>query len=103
MTSARSDAHSPFHFRRVQVALAILWFMGIAIAADAPPPLKTGRSFRQELGQAINVYRQRVRVREVVEQLAQMHGIAILLDRRIDPDRVIDLQLTQVTLLQGLE
>ncbi len=66
-------------------------------------PLKTGRAFRQALRGAVNIVRPQAEVRSLVERLVTMHGIAVVLDRRIDPNRRIDAQLTQLTLLDGLK
>ncbi|MEZ6050854.1 MAG: hypothetical protein R3C02_05595 [Planctomycetaceae bacterium] len=44
------------------------------------------------------------RAQEVVLRLESLHNVlAILLDRRIDPDRLIDDAAHQVTLLEGIE
>ncbi len=68
-----------------------------------PVPLKTGHAFRQALQGAVNIVLPRAEVRNLIDRLATMHGIAIVLDRRIDPNRRIDAQLTQLTLLDGLK
>ncbi len=70
---------------------------------DTNTPLITGSRLRQELQRPINVTRPDVRLREIIQRLAELHHIAILLDRRIDPDQQIDVQLSQVTLMDGLE
>ncbi len=63
----------------------------------------TGTRLRQELHRPINVTRPDVRLREIVERLSELHNVAILLDRRLDPDQHIDVQLNQITLNDGLE
>lgn len=84
-------------------AIVLIALGATASRADLPASLNTGAALKHELQRPINVYRQQVRVREIVEQLAHIHSIAILLDRRIDPDRIVDVQLGQMTLRQGLE
>ncbi len=69
---------------------------------DAPISWHTGSLFRRELERPVNVIRTSVTVREMIARLGKLHQVAILLDRRIDPDRIIDVQLTQTTLLEGL-
>jgi hypothetical protein len=88
---------------RAGLGIALIVLGATASRADLPETVNTGAAFRQELRRPINVYRQQVRVREIVEQLADLHSMAILLDRRLDPDRIVDVQLGQMTLQQGLE
>jgi hypothetical protein len=57
----------------------------------------------QRLQSPVSVFRTRVSVRNMFERLAELQDIAILLDRRIDPDRLIDVQLVNVTLQEGLD
>jgi len=70
---------------------------------DTTSPLFTGVRLRSELQRPINITRPDVPLREIIARLSELHHIAILLDRRIDPDQRIDVQLSQVTLNDGLE
>jgi hypothetical protein len=73
---------------------------------DAPPTRivwHTGRSLTQELARPVNIVLQRTTPRRVVLRLRELHQIALLLDRRIDPDRPIDVQFTQVSLQEALQ
>lgn len=63
----------------------------------------TGRRLTQELDRPVNIVLQRTTPRQVVQRLCELHQIALLLDRRIDPDRPIDVQFTQVSLQDALE
>ncbi|MGD9856656.1 MAG: hypothetical protein AB7U20_17050 [Planctomycetaceae bacterium] len=78
-------------------------FSAVSSAADEERSVSTGVRFRQELRRPINVFLRAVTVRTVTERLAAQHNVAIVLDRRIDPDHVLDVQLAQVTLREGLD
>ncbi|MCA9024962.1 MAG: STN domain-containing protein [Planctomycetaceae bacterium] len=86
------------------LAACVLIFVDQSQADDgSSAPRLAGSELRKELESPINVTIPQTRVREVVLRLESLHNVAILLDRRIDPDRLIDVQLTQVTLLEGIE
>lgn len=70
---------------------------------DDPSPLLTGSRFRDELDKPINITRPDIRLREFLHRLSDLHRVAILLDRRVNPDQHIDVQLSGVTLSDGLE
>ncbi len=73
---------------------------------EGAPPLQrwhTGSLFRRELERPVNIIRTGIGVREILSRLAEIHQVAMLLDRRIDPDRRIDVQLSHTTLLEGLQ
>ena len=61
-----------------------------------------GRRLQQELEKPVNIVRSRSTVRDVVRRIRELHEVALLVDRRIDPDRSIDVQLVQTSLGDGL-
>jgi len=63
----------------------------------------TGRPLDHELAKPVNIAMNRTSPRQVVTRLRQLHRIALLLDRRIDPDQPIDVQFTQISLNEALE
>lgn len=71
--------------------------------ARTPTGLHTGRRLTQELDRPVNIVLQRTTPRQVIVRLRELHQIALLLDRRIDPDRPIDVQFTQVSLQEALQ
>lgn len=63
----------------------------------------TGRRLQQELVRPVNIVLNRTTPRAVVQKLRELHHVALLLDRRIDPDQQIDVQFTQSTLHEALQ
>ncbi|MCA9076332.1 MAG: STN domain-containing protein [Planctomycetaceae bacterium] len=92
----------------IRVPLLVI-LLGVSVAnethtwGDEPVPPLTGSRLRDELQKPINVTLPQIRVRDCLKRLSEIHQIAILLDRRVDPDQQIDVQLSQVTLDEGLE
>lgn len=76
-----------------------------ATAADGPQPehLLRGTAFRSALSKPVTVSRENAELRPLLDRLAGERHIAILLDRRIDPDQLIDARLPPMTLLAALE
>jgi hypothetical protein len=88
------------------LALIALLPAAPSAADDAPRPRTvwhTGRRLTQELDRPVNIVLQRTTPRQVILRLRELHEIALLLDRRIDPDRPIDVQFTQVSLQEALQ
>src|SRR5690606_32420394 len=73
------------------------------VRAESPARMKTGHAFREVLQTAVNVVRPQTEVRDIFGRLASLYEISVLLDRRVDPNRLIDVQLSQLTLLDGLK
>src|SRR5690606_26637627 len=63
----------------------------------------TGRPLTRELARPVNIVLRRTTPRDVVLRLRELHRIALWLDRRIDPDQPIDVQFTQVSLMEALQ
>lgn len=76
------------------------------VRADDPPPLLSAKSLRAELGETLPVVRwSGVPFRTAVRRLTRPEGIAVVLDRRIDPSRTISFEATGRTIgdvLDGL-
>lgn len=84
------------------VGMGLLFSTVLARDDASAPAFQVGSRFQAELQRPVNLIRTNTTVREMLRRISEMHHIAILLDRRIDPDRVIDVQLTQTTLGDGL-
>ncbi|MBX3436416.1 MAG: STN domain-containing protein [Planctomycetaceae bacterium] len=104
--SQRSDLRGsrcgPFDFLHSPAGL-LLVLSAVGLVAEEPLPPKSGVRFHQELGRPISVFREQVSLREITQRLTRLHGVAILIDRRIDPDRPINVQLSHVSLGDGLD
>jgi len=102
--------------RLAAIALAASWsyWYGLAPVVLAEPPLSlslekpsapllTGAHFRTQLDQPLSADWSNVPLRDVLARLSQDRQIALLRDRRIDPDRPLTLQIRQARLREGLE
>jgi hypothetical protein len=85
------------------------WILCSCLATAACPgqesePLdfRTGRDFRDELEQPVTVTRSDVELRPLLARLSADRKIAIVLDRRIDPGRLIDASLPPMSLLSAI-
>ena len=86
--------------RRILVALTAAWLgpLGPAAAGDAAPtPWLTGTALQDQLARPVDVYWSDTPLREAVYNLSRSRRVAVLLDRRVDPDQRIDLQLKDVS------
>lgn len=73
-----------------------------ATAAEAPT-LLTGAAFRKQLdGQVDIVWKDKRALRDALLQLAAAKQIVILMDRRIDPDQLVEFSVSDVSLEQAL-
>lgn len=72
-------------------------------AADEPVDWRTGRAFEQQLTMPVSLHWPRVPLRSSLERLAGIQRVAMMLDRRIDPNQLIELQLHEVPLQTALE
>jgi hypothetical protein len=76
---------------------------GVAVQADEPISLKTGKAFEQALAARISLVSQAVPLAEQIRSLQQQSGIAILRDRRIDPRQEITVEVVQQPRQQVLQ
>jgi len=71
---------------------------GEGSADDSPARLLTGKPFEDALSQAVSISWQERRLRSGLNQLAEAREVAILLDRRIDPEQAMTLGLSRIPL-----
>lgn len=81
------------------IAGGLLLANGPAVAE--PPVWKTGTAFRRQLSENVGLTWQDRGLRDGLDRLSQIYGVAIFLDRRIDPGQIITLS-TQDVPLEGL-
>jgi hypothetical protein len=74
----------------IVVICCLAWFVEAAPAMGAP--LKTGQAFQQALAQNLGVAWAGIPLRSALESLAERQGIAIVLDRRVDPDQPLEFE-----------
>ncbi len=86
------------------VCCAVLAISDGSTAAAAPPLWKTDAAFQRALASPFGVvnWPQGSRLRDQLQRLAEWQRVAIFLDRRIDPDRSIELSARQITLAELL-
>lgn len=97
---------NPFRLGRAATLAACLCLMFVSAAVgQAPRRWKTGQEFERVWSNRVQnlVWSAGTPVREAVESLARTQGVAILLDRRIDPQTAIELSLQDVPLLGVLQ
>jgi hypothetical protein len=85
--------------------LAILFAAVLSTAAPAadPPALLTGEAFQKELEGNIDIFWKDKRgLRDALAKLSETKRMAIILDRRVDPDQPIELTVSDVSLEQAL-
>jgi hypothetical protein len=72
-------------------------------AADEPSTaLLTGGRFRAELERPVSIARDRAELRPLLERVSQTRGVAIVLDRRVDPSMAIEVHLPALRLRDAL-
>ena len=72
--------------------------VGESSVGDSPAGLLTGKPFEDALNQAVSISWQERRLRAGLNQLAEAREVAILLDRRIDPEQALTLGLSRIPL-----
>lgn len=90
---------SPFVYRTVWGGASVffLW-AGIGLADDSGATVSwhEGPTLQRQLAQPADLVWSNQPVREGLRQLAKLHRVAILLDRRIDPDQPVRLRVRQL-------
>ncbi len=101
---------APAQHGRWRALLGFVWgsiaaalILGQPGPASADSPWLSGEALRNVLSQKVTVVWSNIPVRQAMEGLSKSQKVAILLDRRIDPDRRIELSLDDVTLADGLK
>lgn len=84
------------------VACGILWG-GRATAAEQTTNWLTGAKFQKQLAQPVGIIWDDVPLRKATSDLARVHRVAVLIDRRVDPSQKLKLRLTDVSLQEALE
>lgn len=87
--------------------LCCLLFILIAavpgVSQDERAEYRSGSDFRRELDKPVTVTRSDAELRPMFARLAADRGIAIVIDRRVDPGREIDANLAPSPLLHAIE
>ncbi|HVX16069.1 MAG TPA: STN domain-containing protein [Pirellulales bacterium] len=91
------SAHLPFRLARLAL-ICVLASPSCAFGQQRPPSWLTGAQLLRQRQQPTRVDWQGVSVRGGLTNLSKAQQIAILLDRRIDPERLIDLTAERVPL-----
>ena len=98
--------------RVVGVVLVVALWTGGRCAAGEPLPVGelnsdathwlTGPPFKTELQRAISASWDNVPLRDVLKRISGNHGVAILLDRRIDPGQRVNIEIRNATVLETI-
>ncbi len=80
----------PFRLVAGVAAAVALWAMPLP-AADTSPAWLTGRQFRERLTQPASVFWESSPLAECLLGFAKAQQVAVVLDRRVDPDQKLDL------------
>ncbi len=86
-----------------RLLLVSLWLAPqVGQGAQAPPPVAwlTGSALQRQFGLVVpSASWTETPLRDALEELSRHHRVAVLRDRRVDPDRKLDLTLREQTLL----
>jgi hypothetical protein len=91
--------------RRTSIALLVAGALaapGAAAARDAPR-WATGTALQERLNSPVDIVWADNPLRHAVGSLSRSQGVAVLIDRRIDPDQKLDLHLEGVTVRAVME
>lgn len=83
--------------------LFILTGAAAGVCQDDRAAYRTGSDFRRELDKPVTVTRSDVELRPMLARLAADRGIAIVLDRRVDPGQEVDANLPPTRLQHAVE
>jgi hypothetical protein len=95
----RTDA--PSSTAAIFLAATLAWG-GVANAADATH-WATGKVLQTRLSEEVTILRVKNPLRRAIRQISQAHQVAILIDRRVDPDQMLDVSLRGGTLKSALQ
>jgi hypothetical protein len=82
------------------------WFAAFAISAGragAGTQWATGPALEERLAKTVNITWEGNPLRQALTDLSRAQGVAVLIDRRVDPGRKLDLSLEQVRLGAALQ
>jgi len=86
--------------------LALLWCIAAEASTGAAEPSttwRTGTDFQRQLHQPLSLIWEQVELGKAFQQLATTQRVAIVVDRRLDPQRSLDLQIHGEPLLAVIE
>ena len=73
------------------------------VAAESPTPWRTGAAFQQQLGTSIDIVWSENPIRGALRGLSRSQRVAIVLDRRVNPDQQLEIKLASVPLAAALQ
>jgi len=76
--------------------------LGQAVAAELPAEWRTGPALEQQLTMPLTLHWPKVPLRSSLEKLSGIQRVAMMLDRRIDPNQLVELELRDVPLQTAL-
>ena len=76
---------------------------GGAATAREPPHWATGSALQKRLNSPLTILLLGNSLRQAVGKLSRLQGVAVLIDRRVDPDEKLDIRWDGVPLRAGLE
>ena len=82
---------------------AILFAAIAALQADAASPWATGPEFQEQLSRPADILWAENPLRQALGRLAEEKRTAIVLDRRVDPEQKLDVQISDVSLRAALQ
>jgi hypothetical protein len=96
--------HHSTTFLKLAAAAALLMAVATApIAVAAESMWLTGEPLKQTLTQKIGITWSNIPLRQAIERLSQSRKVAIMLDRRVDPDQKIELKFDDVPLSEAFQ
>jgi hypothetical protein len=88
---------------QIVVGLLLAHAVAASLRAQDPLPLKTGSDFRKELDNHIDIlWKDKRPLRPALAKLSEARNVAIVLDRRVDPDQTVEFAVNDVSLEQAL-
>ena len=81
-----------------QLVLAVSIVGAGEVGSESPVAWKTGSEFHRAMAATVGVTWSRTPLRPALDRLARRQGVAIFLDRRIDPGQRVDFQAPEMSL-----
>lgn len=81
----------------------VFWVVHCLATARAQTPWLVGNDFVKKLSQPMAITWSEVPYRQALRELSQSQRVAVVLDRRVDPDRPINLAISDQSLLNVLQ
>ena len=93
-----SGCHCCGYYLGILLAIGLVNLTNSAQAMD----LKTGRQFENQLNAKVTISWSGQRLRAAIRNLSKSQGVAIMLDRRVNPDQLIQLSVRELSLKEAL-